>query len=168
MIDPEQLSRLFDRHAAALELYVRQWTPEAADIVQAAYVRLAEQKTVPRDPVAWLYRVARNLAVSQARSAAARRRREQAVGHDTNRWFAQPTSPDVDIDEVIVALQQLPQDQREVVVLRIWGGRTYDEIADITGSPRTTVYRKYQSALRELRDMLESPCSTNPTNSEPT
>ena len=167
MIDPEQLSRLFDRHAAALELYVRQWTPEAADIVQAAYVRLAEQKTAPRDPVAWLYRVARNLAVSRVRSEAARRRREQAAGHETGRWFAQPASLDVDIDEVIVALQRLPQDQREIVVLRIWGGRTYDEIADITGSPRTTVYRKYQSALRELRDMLESPCSTNPTNSEP-
>ena len=168
MIDPDRLARLFDRHAAALELYVRQWTSEAADVVQAAYVKLAEQKTVPHDPAAWLYRVARNLALSRVRRDVARRRREHAVARDGDRWFVQTTSPDVDIDDVVAALHSLPDDEREIVVLRIWGERTYDEIAQLTGLARTTVYRKYQSALDRLRNQLALPCSTPPNDHEPT
>jgi RNA polymerase sigma-70 factor (ECF subfamily) len=52
-------------------------------------------------------------------------------------------------------LDALPPDQREVVVARIWGGLTFDEIAALVGEPRTTVYRRYGEALEVLREKLE-------------
>ena len=78
-VEPELLGRLLDRHAAALELYARQFCHSAEDVVQEAVVELACQPGAPDDPVAWLYRVVRNKAIGVARSTRRRRRREAAT-----------------------------------------------------------------------------------------
>jgi len=48
----------------------------------------------------------------------------------------------------------LPMEQREIVIPRIWGGLTFDEIAALTGDSRTTVHRRYGEALETLREKL--------------
>jgi len=53
------------------------------------------------------------------------------------------------------SLDALPMEQREVVIARIWGGLTFDEIAALTGDSRTTVFRRYGEALEVLREKLE-------------
>ncbi len=164
MIDPEELATLFDRHAPALELYVRQWCRDAADVAQSAFVRLAEQPEAPRQPVPWLYRVARNLAITRARAESVRRRHQQRLGAEAVSWFVSSAEQAIDAAEAAAALAELPDDRREVVVLRIWGGLTFDEIAEVLRSSRTTVFRKYTAALASLKQRLESPCNTNPSN----
>ncbi len=78
-VTPERLAQLLDAHAAALELFAAQWTQAPADAVQEAFVELARQPKVPHNIVAWLYRVVRNRAASEARSARRRKRRESAA-----------------------------------------------------------------------------------------
>jgi hypothetical protein len=48
-LGPELLGRLFDRHAAALELYARQWCDAAEDVVQEALIELVGQCRPPDD-----------------------------------------------------------------------------------------------------------------------
>ena len=59
-MDSDWLGQLVDRHAAALELFARQWCDTPEDVVQEAFVKLAPQRTLPENPAAWLFRVVRN------------------------------------------------------------------------------------------------------------
>ncbi len=74
-ITPEELGRLYREHAPALRLFARQWTAGGEDLVQDAFVRLAQQASAPTQVLPWLYRVVRNGALAAYRSAARRRRR---------------------------------------------------------------------------------------------
>ncbi len=74
-IAPEELGRLYREHAAALRLYVRQWPGGDEDLVQDAFVKLAQQSPAPEQVLPWLYRVVRNGALAAGRGEARRRRR---------------------------------------------------------------------------------------------
>src|SRR5215469_8570002 len=86
-IAPEELGRLYREHAPALRLYVRQWLAGDEDLVQDAFVRLAQQSPAPDRVLPWLYRVVRNAALAEARGRARRRRREDRAGAAED-WFA--------------------------------------------------------------------------------
>ncbi|WP_010587077.1 RNA polymerase sigma factor [Schlesneria paludicola] len=151
----EQLGKLVDHHGAALELFARQWTDfSAADVVQAAFVKLAT-KSLPQDQIVpWLYRVVRNGAISAARSES-RRRRHEATGAQIRRgWFA--TSPDDRLDAIEAGkeLSQLPQVEREVLVARLWGGLSFQEIADLLEISSSSAHRHYVAGLGTLREKL--------------
>ena len=73
------LGRLFDRYAASLALFARQWCHCPEDVVQEALIELAAQARMPDDPAAWLYRVVRNKAITALRSRQRRRRHETAL-----------------------------------------------------------------------------------------
>src|SRR5438552_13831220 len=104
-VAPEQLGRLVDAHAAALVLYARQWCAAPEDVVQEAFVKLLAQKHPPAQPVAWLYRVVRNGAVSAARSARRRQRHEAAVAERTPPWFTAAETSRLDAAAATAALQ---------------------------------------------------------------
>src|SRR5262249_30058121 len=76
LIDADLLGRLYRQHAPALRLFARQWGVNGDDLVQDAFVKLAQQLSPPAQIVGWLYQVVRNGAIAAARTAARRRRRE--------------------------------------------------------------------------------------------
>ena len=151
---------MLDEHGAALVLYARQFSTSPEDLVQEAVLRLARQSPPPENAVAWLYRVVRNLAVSAARASSRRKRHERAAYGSRRSWFVAPSDADVgiDVDAATAALEQLPIEQRETIVARLWGGRTLQEIADLTGTSTSTVHRWYQAGLSALRERLDAPC----------
>ena len=157
-LDADKLARLLDRHGPALVLFARQWCAAAEDVVQEAFVQLAAQRPPPEDPIGWLYRVVRNGAINQLRSADRRTRHETAAAARREPWFC--TSPDDRLDAAAAAesLTHLPIDQREVIVARLWGSLSFDEIARLTGSSTTTVHRLYHRGLEALRERLGVPC----------
>jgi RNA polymerase sigma-70 factor, ECF subfamily len=53
------------------------------------------------------------------------------------------------------ALLELPEEQREVVVLRIWSGMTLAEVADLSGVSLNTAASRYRYALEKLRERLK-------------
>ncbi len=53
------------------------------------------------------------------------------------------------------ALSDLPEEQREVVLMRIWSGMTLEEVATATGVPLNTVASRYRYALEKLRERLK-------------
>lgn len=155
-VDHLLIAELLARHGAALALYARQWTVDADDCVQEALIELAGQRTAPDNPTAWLYRVVRNRALNAARGKRRRSEREQAVA-ERRRASTGPTPADaVEIEEL---LARLPCVDREIVVLRVWGQLSWQEIAELVGSSKSSVHRDYAAALARLREMGEpKPC----------
>ena len=161
-IDAELLGRLLDEHGPALALYATQWTDAADDCVQESLVELARQAKPPEHAVAWLYRVVKNRALNAARGE--RRRKERESRATADRFAATQQSSAFDRSDAVAAsdaLVQLEQAERELVVMRIWGGLTFDEIAVALAISTSTAHRQYERALTKLRTILESPCSTN-------
>jgi RNA polymerase sigma-70 factor (ECF subfamily) len=58
------------------------------------------------------------------------------------------------------ALRRMPGEQREIVVLRIWSGLSFAQIAEVTRSSISTVHDRYAAALKQIRRELETPCPT--------
>jgi RNA polymerase sigma-70 factor (ECF subfamily) len=170
-IGPESLGQLFDEHAAALVLYARQWcdAPGAEDIVQDAFVALARQELEPDRPLAWLYRAVRNGAISAARQFRRRRRREERAADreavPDGSWFA-ATDNRIDAGHAARLLAELDGETREIIVARLWGGLTFEEVARLQGCSLTTAHRRYQAGLARLHARLESPWNTIPTKTE--
>ena len=162
-IDADLLSQLYRQHAPALRLYARQWPGGGDDFVHDAFVRLAQQSPDPAHVLPWLYRVVRNRALAVSRSAWRRRRRESHASVPES-WFATGDEK-LDADEATRLLSALELSVREVIVARIWGGLTFDAIAQLIGCSLQTTHRRYQAGLKELNQRLSGqwkPQSTIP------
>src|SRR4051794_36761463 len=109
-IVPEELARLYREHAPALRLFARQWGSSGEDLVQEAFVRLAQQAPTPERPLPWLYQVVRNAALIDIRSRARRTRREGRAGA-AEAWYA-AADERIDADDAAKRLADLPLDQR--------------------------------------------------------
>jgi RNA polymerase sigma factor (sigma-70 family) len=167
-VTPELLGRLLDEHGGALALFAAQWTEAADDCVQEALIELARQPRVPASPVAWLYRVVRNRAISQYRSATRRERREQFAARlrvrdsETADGARRSDAPSevIEVEELAEAIASLPEELREAVVARTWSGLNFDQIAELVGCSTSTAHRRYEAGLTDLRQRLERPCHT--------
>ncbi len=162
-VTPELLGHLMDKHAAALMLYGRQWCSAPEDVVQEAFIKLMSQPAVPDNLVHWLYRVVRNGALTAARSARRRAHHEMVAAAQVPGWFSPSEGLGLDAQAATAALQTLPLEQREVIVARLWGGLTFEQIAELTGSSSSTTHRWYLAGLSALRERLKTPCRTKPT-----
>ena len=152
-VSPELLQQLLDEHGAALELFARQWSDAPEDCVQEAFLELVRQPCPPHNPPAWLFRVVRNKALSQRRSALRRRKHETAAAANAG-WFMPAERPAIDTAALTAALGTLSEEHREVIVARIWGGLSFEQIADVIGASTSSAHRRYEAGLRALREML--------------
>jgi RNA polymerase sigma factor (sigma-70 family) len=167
-LEPKVLGRLYWQHAPALRLYARQWGEGGEDLVQEAFVRLAQQLSPPAQVLPWLYRVIRNQALATHRGVTRRRQREiQSVDRRSisQSWFGHADDA-LDAQEATRLLAELPLELREVIVARLWGGLAFAEVADLVGCSLATAQRRYQTGLSELRERLEG--RWTPTHRTPT
>jgi RNA polymerase sigma-70 factor (ECF subfamily) len=135
----------------------------AEDLCQETFLRVvgAAERWEPRALFrTWLYAVARNQALDEARRQAFRRTeplddpaRPGAASDDP--------APDRAAEAALVrpkleaALAALPGEQREVFLLREHAGLRFHEIAEVTGVPENTVKSRMRYALEALREKLE-------------
>jgi len=148
---PELLTQLLDEYGAALVLYARQWCHAPEDVVQDAFVQLMRETAIPENTVGWIFRVVRNGAISAARSQARRARHEVAARRDVQSWFLPNDDDRLDAAAMTAALAALPLEQRETIVLRIWGGMSLAQIAEITQISTSSAQRRYIAGLTALR-----------------
>jgi RNA polymerase sigma-70 factor (ECF subfamily) len=138
-------------------LYARQQTrteSDAEDVLQDALVE-SWQRTGAMPPDALVFATIRRRAIDLARSSDRRGVREIESGTPDTDWFA----PDIEEREtqrlLEDAVKSLQPNYREVVTLKVWGGLTFQEIAEATGVPLNTAASRYRYALEELRDILK-------------
>jgi RNA polymerase sigma-70 factor (ECF subfamily) len=162
-VAPELLERLAKDHAAALVLYARQWCAAPEDVVQEAFLKLVVQKQSPDNPVPWLYRVVRNAALMARRSEQRRRHYEATAAARAPAWFVSSDLAGLDAAETTAALRSLLPEQSEIIVARIWGGLTFEQVGAVAGCSAATAYRHYVAGLSALRERLGVPCPNRPT-----
>jgi RNA polymerase sigma factor (sigma-70 family) len=162
-VGPELLERLTTAHAAALVLYARQWCGTPEDVVQEAFLKLVVQKTPPDNPVPWLYRVVRNGALAANRAERRRRHHETKAAARAPVWFVNADVAGLDAEATTAALRSLPAEQSEVLVARIWGGLTFEQIGEAVGCSAATAYRAYVAGLSTLREKMGVSCPDRPT-----
>ena len=144
----------------------------AEELLQEVFLRVVRSKDRYERTAkltTWLYTIARNLCVDESRRAKFRR----TVSLDAPRRGAEEDSPamvetvaadQVATDEaaaapqirarVAKAIAGLPDDQREVFLMRQMSGLSFKEIGDIVGAPENTVKSRMRYALEKLRQEL--------------
>ena len=164
--DETALAELIARYSPGLRFFLRNLADQPAsadDLLQEtwfdAYRRINRLRR-PEAFAAWLYRIARDKAFGERR-----RRRPPVATLDADHDDAFTASADADDDDapftpddaarVRAALDRLPPDHREVLVLRFVEGMSYEQIADVVGHPVGTVRSRLHYAKRALRARLE-------------
>ncbi len=153
------------RFGPKLLLCARQWTrtrADAEDVVQEAFVRYwRHQRDLPGDPMALMVTSVRRAALDLARREGRRARRDDLAGRggepvgnfDSN---GEGDERRAGLEE---AVQRLPAEQREVLVLKVWGELTFEQIAATLDLSPHTAASRYRYALAALRHQLATvPC----------
>jgi RNA polymerase sigma-70 factor, ECF subfamily len=144
----------FSQVAPGLLLFARQWTrstADAEDVVQEAFVRFwRKQHNIDNRPL--LYAAVRSIALDFLRRDSRRARRESDVVSDTEQ-SVQPTFAIENESQqaLAAAVDCLPSEQREVLVMKIWNELTFAEIANVLGISQNTAASRYRYALAALK-----------------
>ncbi len=69
----------------------------------------------------------------------------------------------LDPETATAELQALPLEQREVIVAHLWGGLTFEQIAEVSGISSSTAHRHYRAGLTALRERLGVSCQKSRT-----
>ncbi len=165
----DELQQLFDALSAPLVLYARQWCAAPDDAVQEAFIDLANSPVAPDRPKAWLYTTTRRKAQNIARAELRRRRHhaqasvgqpqivQSATVETQSAWF-RPTHESLLAEEVARGLESLNGEQREILVARIWGELSFEELATLLGCSLSSAHRRYSNALGALKSILTHAC----------
>jgi RNA polymerase sigma-70 factor (ECF subfamily) len=159
--DDDSWKDWFQLYGPKLLLCARQWTrthSDAEDVVQEAFVRFwRHQRDLPGEPMALLVTSVRRAAFDLARRdgrRASREERAHAGAEDRVTFFEIPLEGEERRAAIEDALTRLPAEQREVLVLKIWGELTFEQIGtELAVSPNTAASR-YRYALAALRQEL--------------
>ncbi len=154
------LRELHDLHGAVIWRYAVHLTrnPSVADdIVQETLLRAWKTpRILEQDPASvrsWLFTVARNLVIDDARSA--RKRHEVAVGELPDRAIGDSTDGLFETLLVAEALRALSEDHRTVIVRAYYGGQNTADLAVELGIAEGTVKSRLHYGLRALRLALQ-------------
>lgn len=129
----------------------------AEDVVQEAFCRVQQRIEALSDADAcdgYVYRTARNLALDHVR----KRAKASPLEADAVALVDDPGDGLRSSEEAArlsAALLALPDEQREVVLLKVYDALTFARIAALTGAPLGTVQSRYRYGMARLRQLLE-------------
>lgn len=172
--DTAAFAPLMRRHLPGVHHFIARHTspgPLAEDLAQEVFLRVVERASEFKHASrfsTWLYSIARNLCIDALRKQVHRNHasldeagaegvplREQ-IGDDhperTGERVVQSREVAAVIEEV---LRSLPDEQREVFLLREIANLPFQEIAEVTGAPENTVKSRMRYALERLREALK-------------
>jgi RNA polymerase sigma factor (sigma-70 family) len=169
----QRVSEVVEREQSRLRNFIRRRVPDpldAEDVLQEVFFELAEANRllVPIEHVTgWLYRVARNRIIDLFRRKKQDRLSDAAaVGEDSGPSLedllpSPQAGPEalyargVLLDEIELALDELPEEQRDVFIAHEWEGRSFKEIAAETGVNVNTLLSRKRYAVLHLRERLQ-------------
>jgi len=146
--------RLYERKAAELILYGRALGlthNEAEDVLQETFLGLMQKPRIPLKPEHYCVRSFRNCALNYRRSLWRRLTREWEAW----RWFEESPEESPEERTAMRCLAELPLEQREVIVLKIWHHCTFEEIGELLDISPNTASGRYRYGLQKLKLRLE-------------
>ena len=169
----QRISEVVKREQSRLRNFIRRRVPDprdVEDILQDVFYELVEANRLlmPVEHVTgWLFRVARNRITDLFRKKKPESFSDTAIAHDEDDELQLEDmlpSPDagpealfarsVLLDELALAFEELPKEQREVFVAHELEGRSFKEIAAETGVTVNTLLSRKRYAVLRLRERL--------------
>ncbi len=144
---------LYEERAAGLILYGRALGlshSESEDAVQETFVALLRLAEAPDEPSHYCVRAFRNQAMNVHRGLWRRLARE----FEFQRWFDPKSGETAQERAAMKCLELLPEDQREVIVLKIWNQHTFEQIGRLLELSPHTVAGRYRYGMQKLRTCL--------------
>jgi len=145
---------LYRAKAADLILYGRALGlshGEAEDVLQGTFLALVQRPEAPEQPEHYCVRSFRNHALNYRRSLWRRLTREL----ESKRWFESAPAESPYQRAAMRCLAELPPDQREVIVLKIWHEYTFEQIGELLEISPNTAAGRYRYGLQKLRTCLK-------------
>ena len=102
----------------------------------------------------WLYRIARNIFFDSVRAKRVTENIDDVWHLASDSSATSDAELKLDLEKLKGALAKLSADQREIVLLRIWEGLSYKEIASISGKTENNAKVIFSRAIKELRTNL--------------
>ena len=171
----QRISEVVKREGSRLRNFIRRRVPDprdAEDVLQDVFYRLVEANRLlmPIDHVTgWLFRVARNRITDLFRKKTPELFSDAVVENEEGEALQIEDllpSPDAGpealyfrnlvLDELELALDELPDEQREVFVAHELEGRSFKELAEETGVSVNTLLSRKRYAVLHLRERLQS------------
>jgi RNA polymerase sigma factor (sigma-70 family) len=169
----QRIADVFRREHSRLRNFIRRRVPDprdAEDILQDVFYRLVEANRLlmPIEHVTgWLFRVARNRIIDSFRKKRPESFSDVAVADEEDELPLEDLLPAPDagpevlyarsvlMGEIERAIDELPEDQREVFVAHELEGRSFREMAAETGVSVNTLLSRKRYAVRHLRERLQ-------------
>ena len=151
-----EIESLYRQHGAALLIFAAAMTGErsgAQDVVHQVFLRLMDGKTLSgvADKKAYLFSCVRNAVLNQSKL------RGRQMPLDTEAVLFDPPEKDFAAERNLrEALGSLPDDQRQVVILHLWGELTFAQIGELLHISPNTAASRYRYALGSLRDAMSA------------
>ena len=160
----QRISDVVDREQSRLRRFIRRRVPDprdAEDILQDVFSELVEANRLlmPIDHVTgWLFRVARNRITDLFR-----KKKPESFDETFEDLLPSPDAgPEaryarhVLVDELALALEELPEEQRDVFIAHEVQGRSFKDMAAETGVSINTLLSRKRYAVLHLRERLQS------------
>jgi RNA polymerase sigma-70 factor (ECF subfamily) len=153
LLNRDEVRQLYDQHSRGLLAYACSLLPSfaaAEDVLHQVFERLLRgDLEITVSPVPYLYRAIRNAALNAIRAGS---RNED---FDEGWLKSLPGMEEAAID-LQAALRELPEEQREIIMLHVWGGMTFDEVGVALGISRHTAASRYRYGLSKLREQFHA------------
>jgi RNA polymerase sigma-70 factor (ECF subfamily) len=149
--DQNQVRRLYEQHGRALLAYACAFLHEpsqAEDVLHQVFLQLLKDGGTEIASPGYLFRAVRNRVLNQIRD----RSREVALGPEAQ-WLESHSGSTETALALQSALRVLPEEQREVIVLRVWGQMTFEEVAGVVGVSPNTAASRYRYGLEKLTEV---------------
>lgn len=157
--DPAAVELMWDRYADDLFAYllvVLCSRHDAEDLLQTVFVRIVQKRhklAKARRLDAYVFKIARNVAFRFI----SRRKRERKIEAINESWLIAPEGhqePNELTEQIQTALARLSQQQREVIVMKIYQQKTFLEISGLLRLSQNTVASRYRYGIEKLRTLL--------------
>ena len=148
----DEIELLYRLHGPRLLVFARSLMGSrhaAEDVLHQVFMKLLEQDSLPEDPKPYLFRSVRNGALNMLRD----RVREADIA-EIEPWFEAPGQDAAAEASLRKELLLLPTEQRQALVLHIWGGLSFEEIGDVLDISSNTAASRYRYALEKLRTRM--------------
>ena len=129
---------------------------DAEEAAQEAFVQAFEKLSKLREPryfFSWTWRICATVALKGRLKA-----KRAALGLADDAKAAAPLEDELEREErrleILAALAELPDEQREAVTLRFWEGMEYDDMARLLGVTHDALYQRISRALKTLKEKL--------------
>lgn len=153
-----EFSELYEKYIEKIYSYIFyrvQHRETAEDLTSLTFTKALEnfKKFSPSKGTfsAWLYRIAKNCIYDHYRSNHPNQNIEDAFDLHSEEDISAETDNKIQMEKIQKILSTLKSDQRDLVIMRLWDGLSYREIADITGKNENSLKVTFSRTLAKIR-----------------